>query len=67
MIASLNGTSRGGWTLFARLCEESGAVQKWDQETLTCLRACVMKPEHRDWVGQILQRIDLVAEQLELT
>ena len=25
VIASLNGTSRGGWTLYARLCEESGA------------------------------------------
>ncbi len=25
VIASLNGTSRGGWTLYARLCEEAGA------------------------------------------
>ncbi len=25
VVASLNGTSRGGWTLYARLCEEAGA------------------------------------------
>ncbi len=25
VIASLNGTSKGGWTLYARLCEEAGA------------------------------------------
>ncbi|NNF62003.1 MAG: aspartate aminotransferase family protein [Gammaproteobacteria bacterium] len=49
------------------MCEAAGAVQEWDQESLTCLRACVMKPEHHDWVGQILQRLDLVAKQLELT
>jgi glutamate/tyrosine decarboxylase-like PLP-dependent enzyme len=36
-------------------------VQVWDREDITCLRACVMKPEHREWMGTILQRLDEAA------
>jgi tyrosine decarboxylase / aspartate 1-decarboxylase len=26
---------------------------EWDQEHITCLRACLMKPEHQDWIDCI--------------
>ena len=32
-------------------------VERWDEEYLMCLRACVMKPEHRDWVPELLTRL----------
>lgn len=32
-------------------------VERWDEEHLMCLRACVMKPEHRDWVPELLARL----------
>jgi tyrosine decarboxylase / aspartate 1-decarboxylase len=30
---------------------------RWDAPELVCLRACVMKPEQRDWMPQVLQRL----------
>jgi glutamate/tyrosine decarboxylase-like PLP-dependent enzyme len=39
------------------LVEPSGAVASWDAESVTCLRACVMKPEHRGWMPEILTRL----------
>ena len=41
-----------------QMCEPTGAVQDWDRPDLTCLRACVMKPEHLEWMPQILERLD---------
>jgi hypothetical protein len=29
-----------------------------DRETLLCLRSCLMKPEHADWVAEICARLD---------
>jgi hypothetical protein len=46
------------------LCEASGAVEDWDQDRLSCLRACVMKPEHEDWIAEILERLDLTVNEL---
>ena len=40
------------------LLSAASPVETWDREEITCLRACVMKPEHRDWMGAILQRLD---------
>lgn len=40
------------------MCEAAGAVDEWDEDHLTCLRACVMKPEHRQWMPQILDRLE---------
>ena len=34
---------------------------RWDAEAVTCLRACAMKPEHRDWMPEILARLDRAA------
>lgn len=31
---------------------------EWDQEHATCLRSCLMKPEHLDWVDQIWQILE---------
>ncbi len=49
-----------------RLCEASGAIEQWDQDSLSCLRACVMKPDHLDWIPRILERLDAAAVELEL-
>jgi glutamate/tyrosine decarboxylase-like PLP-dependent enzyme len=40
------------------------ADMEWDAQRLTCLRACVMKPEHLEWMPRILKRLDQATEQL---
>ncbi len=30
----------------------------WDRDTVACLRACLMKPEHREWIARIYTRLD---------
>ena len=43
---------------FPRAMAESVApVQRWDSDQVTCLRACVMKPEHRDWIPEVVSRL----------
>ncbi|QDT35458.1 pyridoxal phosphate-dependent decarboxylase family protein [Thalassoglobus polymorphus] len=42
-------------TLPRKLVEENSDIQNWDQSELTCLRACVMKPEHQGWMPRILE------------
>jgi tyrosine decarboxylase / aspartate 1-decarboxylase len=42
------------------LCERAAPVDEWDADQLTCLRACVMKPEHREWMPEILARLDRI-------
>lgn len=44
------------------MVEPSAPVQEWDADEIACLRACVMKPEHREWMGEILHRLDAAAE-----
>lgn len=29
----------------------------WDADTLTCLRSCLMKPEHADWLDELWERL----------
>ena len=29
----------------------------WDAERITCLRSCLIKPEHKDWLPEILARL----------
>ncbi|MUG94611.1 aminotransferase class I/II-fold pyridoxal phosphate-dependent enzyme [Scytonema sp. UIC 10036] len=36
----------------------------WDRENITCLRSCLMKPEHLDWIDQIWQRLDAVTTKV---
>jgi glutamate/tyrosine decarboxylase-like PLP-dependent enzyme len=40
-----------------RMVEPCGAVRERDADDVTCLRACAMKPEHREWMPEILGRL----------
>ncbi|HET6463958.1 MAG TPA: pyridoxal-dependent decarboxylase, partial [Candidatus Krumholzibacteria bacterium] len=40
------------------MVEPAGAVERWDEDFVTCLRACVMKPEHKQWLPEILTRYE---------
>jgi tyrosine decarboxylase/aspartate 1-decarboxylase len=40
------------------LVDPSGAVLSPDQETVTCLRSVLMKPEHEEWVPAIWEILD---------
>jgi hypothetical protein len=31
---------------------------KWDQDYVTCLRTCLMKPEHLEWMPRIWDVLD---------
>lgn len=39
------------------MVEPCGAVERWDANEIVCLRACVMKPEHREWMPEIVARL----------
>jgi len=42
--------------------ELANAVRlEWDSSDLTCLRACVMKPSHREWMAEIWKRLESAA------
>ncbi|MEW6440239.1 MAG: pyridoxal-dependent decarboxylase [bacterium] len=43
------------------MLETCAPVAEWDAEEIVCLRACVMKPEHRAWMGEIWSRLDAAA------
>lgn len=40
----------------------SNPVHTWDTDRIICLRVCIMKPEHRDWIPEILARLNSAAE-----
>ncbi|TAH38231.1 MAG: aminotransferase class V-fold PLP-dependent enzyme [Planctomycetota bacterium] len=40
------------------MLEAAAPVRDWDAGEITCLRACVMKPEQREWLPEILRRLD---------
>lgn len=39
------------------MAEPVRPVEQWDSEHITCLRACVMKPEHGEWLPEIVTRL----------
>jgi tyrosine decarboxylase/aspartate 1-decarboxylase len=41
---------------FPRVMAEH-CVDEWDADHVTCLRACVMKPEHGEWMPEIVKRL----------
>ena len=43
------------------MVEPSGAISRWDADQVVCLRSCVMKPEHGQWMDEILSRLDRAA------
>jgi hypothetical protein len=44
-----------------QMAERAQPVEHWDQDEIVCLRACVMKPEHAQWIPQILSRLSAAA------
>lgn len=46
------------------LLETAHPVHHWDKDQITCLRACVMKPEHREWMEEILLRLKVAADEI---
>ncbi|NEO81412.1 aminotransferase class I/II-fold pyridoxal phosphate-dependent enzyme [Moorena sp. SIO4G3] len=40
------------------LLEEVWQDVDWDQDHVTCLRSCLMKPEHADWIEEIWQILE---------
>ena len=49
-------------TLPRHLVEGSSTIKNWDQPEVTCLRACVMKPEHLEWMPRILEKLNQATE-----
>ncbi len=43
------------------MAEPAGAVERWDAGEVLCLRSCLMKPEHRDWMPEIIRRLGRTA------
>jgi glutamate/tyrosine decarboxylase-like PLP-dependent enzyme len=43
------------------MVEPCGAVEHWDADAVTCLRACVMKADHAAWMPEILSRLRAAA------
>ncbi len=41
----------------SRFWSGAGLESSSDSETVTCLRSVLMKPEHKDWVEAILERL----------
>ncbi|HEY9098351.1 MAG TPA: pyridoxal-dependent decarboxylase [Thiobacillus sp.] len=39
-------------------------VSIWDQDSIICLRVCLMKPEHHEWITEILARLNSAAASL---
>lgn len=37
---------------------------QWDQDVVTCLRSCLMKPEHLDWIDHIWKALDLATNKV---
>lgn len=37
---------------------------EWDQDYVTCLRTCLMKPEHLDWMNTIWDTLDLATRSV---
>jgi tyrosine decarboxylase / aspartate 1-decarboxylase len=48
----------------ARLLQEIWKEVAFDTETVTCLRSCLIKPEHLDWLDRIWEILDKVAGEV---
>lgn len=49
-------------TFPARLLKPAWPKVTWDADRVLCLRSCLMKPEHLDWVAQIWATVSDVAD-----
>jgi len=48
----------------ARLLKSSWPEVQFDSEFVTCLRSCLMKPEHLDWLDRIWKILDSVTDEV---
>lgn len=48
-------------TLPRAMVAAAQAVESWDRDDIVCLRACVMKPAHREWMPEIVKRLGAAA------
>jgi tyrosine decarboxylase / aspartate 1-decarboxylase len=46
------------------LVEPVAGIEEWDTDTVTCLRACAMKPEHQEAMPEIIRRLSIVADRV---
>lgn len=46
------------------LVEPTGAIERWDADNVVCLRACVMKPEHLEWMPEVVRRLELATREV---
>ena len=46
----------------AKLLKDVWSDVAFDREQVTCLRSCLMKPEHLDWLERIWQVLDEAAD-----
>lgn len=51
-------------SLPATLLESTWHDIVWDRDDVVCLRSCLMKPEHLDWVERIWHMLNRVADQV---
>ncbi|WP_074311296.1 aminotransferase class V-fold PLP-dependent enzyme [Singulisphaera sp. GP187] len=49
------------------MLEAANPVLRWDAEEIVCLRACAMKPEHQDWMPEILSRLQASLAEISIT
>jgi glutamate/tyrosine decarboxylase-like PLP-dependent enzyme len=49
----------------AKLLKDVWSNVNFDREQVTCLRSCLMKPEHRDWIERIWQVLDEAANEVK--
>lgn len=47
-----------------QMVEPCSAIETWDAENVTCLRSCLMKPEHLDWMPEIQSRLEKACSSL---
>ena len=44
------------------MLESCRPVVQWETDEIVCLRACAMKPEHREWMPEIVRRLRQAAD-----
>lgn len=50
----------------ASLLADAVPASFWDEETVTCLRVCTMKPEHDEWMPRIIAELNAVLQEMDL-
>lgn len=50
-------------TLPANLLQDKWSQLAWDEEHVVCLRSCLIKPEHLDWIDQIWDALIRVTDK----